>query len=238
LATDVDKLIEQARKAASDMGGLLALLLVVRTGDVSHVYFDPTKGQFIVNGRLVPLSTIRNQLTKIESDLGKKIVSYNDKLFSGQWEMPKWRTEMQKLVENSHVILAALAIGGIVLAARNDIVSRKLDRDTGYLDKFQAALRRGQVPSKPMANNRGKAYLRSSWVIYHLIEHQLKVRAGFKEAKRILTHAEHCHNRLGLGGIQEGCYEAALRGWMSIYEMPPIGSLVCGQFCKCYVIYR
>jgi hypothetical protein len=86
-----------------------------------------------------------------------------------------------------------------------------------------------------MMANRGRAYLQSAYVTYEVIDHRLHIDEGFVLARRILTPAEHCHTR---PDGKEGCFEVAAKGWLDIREMPPIGTLVCGQFCKCYIIYE
>lgn len=235
---EFDRLILQVSKASGNIGGLLSLLLAVKAHKSANINFSRATLRFSVDGKTVTLAAIRHQLLGIESALAALIIDYNTKLFLKQWTLAKWREEMEKLVENGHYIFGALALGSIAASIGNPVVQRKLARDTQALGRFAGALRAKQVPSLPLANNRGRAYLRSIYTTYWILDHQLHVEAGFSEGKRVLTPAEHCRNRLAPGGVQEGCYEAALRSWMPVAEVPPIGTLVCGQFCKCYIIYR
>jgi hypothetical protein len=235
---DFDRLILQVSKASTNMGGLVSLLLAIKGHKSKNIKFNPRTLQFYVDGKAVSLVSIRHQLGRIELALAALIIDYNDKLFNKVWTLKKWQDEMEKLVQNGHYIFAAFALGGLGVAINNAIVNRKIERDTNALARFAAALRAKQVPSLPLANNRGRTYLRSIYTTFWILDHRMHVEAGYTEAKRVLTPAEHCHNRLGPGGVQEGCYEAALRSWMPIAEMPPIGTLVCGQFCKCYLVYK
>lgn len=232
---EFDRLIKQADKAVQNMGGLLLLLLAVKRDDnLASVSWDAEKLQFIINGQPIPFQIIRKQLETLESKLVKKIIEYNTKLFNKTWNLAQWKAKMQELVENSHVLFAALAVGGIIAAVASPIVERKIERDQKALNGFATALKTKRVSVLTQAINRSKAYLRSAYVTYHLIEHNLQIALGKKEARRILRPAEHCRTRQGL----EGCFEVSAKSWIPIRDMPPIGTLLCGQFCKCFIIYR
>lgn len=234
---EYQQLIDQAEKAVGNFGGLISLLLAVKQG--TKVEYDPKRAAFYVDGRFVNVLPIRKELDRVELKIAALILSYNERLFNKQWTLAKWREEMDKLVESSHYIFAGLALGSIAKAVRDTTVARRLDRDKEALKRFAGAIQAKQVPSLPLAQNRGRAYIRSFYVTFQLLDQKAKIDAGFTEAKRVLTPAEHCRTQIqGQAIFKEGCYEAAARGWMSITEMPPIGTLVCGQFCKCYIIYK
>ena len=234
---DFERLIAQADKAVGNFGGLISLLLAVKSG--GKISFDPDLAAFFVDGKRVNVAVIRKELDRIDLKIAALIISYNEHLWNKEWTLAKWREEMDKLVENSHVIFAALAGGSIAKAVRDATVARRIARDQDALVRFSHAIRDGQVPSLPLAQNRGRAYRHSFYVTFHLLDQKAKIDAGLTEAKRMLTPAEHCHTQIqGQAVFKEGCYEAAARGWMSISEMPPIGTLVCGQFCRCYIVYK
>lgn len=230
---DFEQLIARARKTAGTFGGLLSLLLAVKGG--AQVSF--ANGSFYVGGHKVPAEMIRKELDRIELRIAATIALYNTRLWKGEWTLAKWREEMDKLVENSHLLFGGLALGSVALAAVNSTVERHIERDLGAVERFKTAIERKQVPSLPLAQNRGRAYIRSFRVSYQILEHKEKIEAGYNEAKRILTPAEHCHSELK-PPYRDGCFEVAMQGWMPIAQMPPIGTLLCGQFCKCYLIYR
>lgn len=58
-------------------------------------------------------------------------------------------------------------------------------------------------------------------------------RAGYDEARRFLSIAEHCHK-----SSLPGCVEEAERGWVSIDSVVPLGGCTCRGNCKCYMRYR
>lgn len=232
-----DQLIERALKTAGTFGGLLSLLLVVKRGKAKDITF--ASAAFFVGGKQVSAVLVQKELGRIELRIAALISSYNERLFNKQWTLAKWREEMERLVENSHILFAALALGGIGVAVRNPDVIRRIERDKTAVGRFARALRYKQVPSLPLAQNRGRAYLRSFYTTFQLLDQKVHIEAGFTEAKNILSAAEHCHTSIqGQAIHREGCYETSLRGWMPIKDMPPIGTRVCGQFCKCHLIYR
>lgn len=236
---DFDRLIEQANKTAQQWGGLVSLLLAIKAGRSAYVTFRPREAAFFVDGRKVGVELIRKELGRVELRIAVTIIAYNEKLWRGEWTIEKWRSEMEKLVRDSHYILGGLALGSLFAALDFDTVDRHVGRDVAALVRFARAFEIKQIPSLPLMQNRGRAYLRSFYMTYEQVNHQVHILGGFREGKRILTPAEHCRTRTHGHGVAEiGCFEAALRGWLPIASVAPIGTLICGQFCKCYIIYR
>jgi hypothetical protein len=232
MADDLNTLIRQARKAAQTTGGLLAILLVIKRG--RKVVWDPKRVRFVVDGKLIPISAVRKELARLDLKLAATIESYNRKLASGQWSIKKWRKEMDGLVQTSHILYGALALGGIAVALKDANVLRRTGRDLKAVAGWQYTIDNGLMKSLAMSNNRGRSYVRSFSVTYNILSQRMHILAGYDEAKRILTRAEHCRTKNGL----EGCFEVAQRGWIPIREMPPIGTLPCKQWCKCSILYR
>ncbi len=232
----LDELIAQARKAAQSMGGLLSILLAIQ--EHSKITFDRNQAAFFIDGKKVTATEIRKELERLESSTAATVLTYNQRLYNDVWNVTQWREAMEKLAENSHILFGAIALGSIAAAVRASTVKRRIERDHKALKRFAAALRSRQMPTQQMANNRVRAYLRSFSVTYAVLDQQVHIQAGYTEAKRVVTAAEHCRNSLAPGGVIEGCLEAAHRSWMPIQEMPPIGTLTCKQFCKCFIIYR
>jgi hypothetical protein len=227
---DRDK-VRKARKAALILGGLTALLLVPSAGQ--EVKWDPDKARFIVNGRTISYKQVQVELRRIDMRLAGQMSVFNDRLQSKQWTIAQWFKAVTEWAIASHLIYGALSAGGLVASVSNSVVRRRTERDLTAIKRFKYSQAKGLL-SKLQADGRIRAYIRSLHVTYHLLSQRMHILAGYTEARRILTPAEHCRTK----GHLEGCFEAAARGWMPIREMPPIGTLVCMQFCKCWILYR
>jgi hypothetical protein len=234
---NVDQLIKQAQVFANDTDGILLLLFTLKNNRIRKVTFD--KGHFKINERVLSFRDLQIQLRKFDDKLAKKILKYAEFLSLGIWTLEKWHREMEKLIENSHILYGALAIGSILFAIKDGTVIRRIERDKSYLEKFKKDIFRGKYTqdnkeiSSIKIRNRGRSYIRSASITYANLVHKLHITLGYKEAKRILTAKESCKRIQALNG----CID--IGGiWMPIKEMPPIGTLVCGQYCLCYLIFR
>lgn len=219
------------------MGGLFAILLVVKAGQAEKVKWDASNARFKVNGKIIPITAIRKELSRFELSIAAVIDTYNNKLWTKEWTIFKWRVEMEKLIENSHMLLAAFALGGLAAAlgaTSAKTTERRIERDMTAIKRYVFSLENNLIVSLPMMGNRSRAYLRSFMVTYHLLSQRAHILAGYTEARRMLSVAEHCRSKKGV----EGCMEVWLKRWMPIRQMPPIGTLVCMQWCKCHILYR
>lgn len=227
-------LLRIALEAARLRGGLLSALLTTRSRRANTVTWDSDTARFRVEGRTVPITRIRAELDRLESLQLYRMRGYNQKYWSRQWTIEKWRRAMIREMEETHTLAGALATGSIRDAAEDETVQRRIERDTQAVNRFAADILRQKVSSRAQADNRVRAYTRSPQVTFELLFQRENIRAGMTEARRRLSAAEHCRSKAGV----EGCLEAAQRGWMPIRDMPPKGTLVCKQFCKCWIEYR
>lgn len=199
---------------------------------VRDVQFE--NGQFIVNGQKVQPKEIQKLMRRMDTRISKILDQYADKLVSGEWDLEKWKEEVIKLLEGSHVLYAALALGSFALAVQSPATEKRIIKQVSYLSKFEKDLKKVKdVSTYTRLKSRLKSYVRSFHILYEHHNLQLHKKLGFTEAKRILTAVESCGP---IGGV-EGCIDYHDK-WVKISEMPSIGTLVCGQYCKCYLIYR
>ncbi len=242
--TQFEELIKRVDKAASRMGGLIAILLAVKERRSKDVTYDGA--DFYVKGVKVKAELINREMARVELKVGLTIISYNKKLWDRTWTLSQWQKAMERLTEENHLLFAALAWGGVefVLSktekdrAAAEILKRRTERDLKAVGKFAQAIKDKQVPNEQATNNRGRSYIRAWFVTYHILSHRAHIIAGYHEAKNMLTIAEHCKDKKTASGISSGCLELNRKGWLPIREMTPIGLRTCKQWCKCYIIYR
>lgn len=232
--SDVTRLEKQARARAARFGGVLALLLTLREGAIRGVHFSKTGGYFVVAGKKISARGLQIELQELDDRIAKLMALYAAYLANGTWTLDQWYAAMEKLLEESHWLFAGLAMGGLgAVALSSATVMRRIDRDKGFLRKFKGDIAKGKLQTAPQIKNRSRSYIRSAWITYGIMGHRLMISLGKRECMRILTANESCERRNDI----RGCVNVA-GVWMDIRKMPPLGSLVCGQYCKCYLIYR
>lgn len=229
---------KEADALAKKLPGVLPLLLTLKEGQIRTVTYDKSTGRFRIRGKIVPLSEIRRQLGIMEAQIAKTMDLYARRLATGVWTIEKWYVEMGKLIESSHTLFAALAVGSIAAATNIPDLVKTIDKELEFLLNFKKEIKRGRYITEDLLNvrpiiARSKSYIRAMFIQYAVLKHQLAILAGFTEAKRILTAQENCRSK----PETQGCWEAA-GVWMPIKDIPPIGTLTCGQYCKCYLIFR
>lgn len=227
---DVERLARQAGARASALGGILALLLA---GRIAEVRFNRTTGRFVLRGQSVGAAEIRRQLGVLEGRVARTMDLYAAKLMAAEWSVGRWHEEMAALIEESHILFGALALGSVAAAARDATVLARTERDLKYLGKYAA---KGRAENPRRRRRRHRAYMRSMFITFAQLDQQLQIALGMKFCRRRLTAQESCRRKPGT--ILLGCVEVHRMGWMPVEEMPPIGTLRCGQFCKCYLEYR
>lgn len=229
-------LIEKSRRVSAEFRWV-APAFFTRQG-IRQIQF--TNGNFVLDGRPISLGEMQYVLGKLDIKLAKIIESYVDKLASREWTLEKWKEEMIALLEGSHLIYAALAVGSVtaVLSSQSlenfeRIVSRQAEYLTGFVRDINTEKYGTIKQSVARIKSRAKSYVRALRITHQKFVLDLHKKLGFKEAKRILTAVESCtrientEGCLDIGGI-----------WMPIKSMPPIGTLVCGAYCKCYLVFR
>jgi hypothetical protein len=216
---------KKAREAALVIGGALVIILGLRSTS-KPVLWDASRASFIIEGRYVSAKTIREQILRIRIASGNRIVILTDRLANGLISLEQWRDEMKSVVSTSHILTAALGSGSIAAAAANEAVVSAVVEERAFLDKFAKDIPEKKL-STPTIKARAKSYLLAAGVTFAIVHHAIRKSAGYTEARRMRTAAESCKGCIAYAGI-----------WMSIDDVPPIGSLECRNYCRCFLEYR
>jgi hypothetical protein len=216
-----DEQIEQAEKDAESDAKWLLLMLLLKKG----VTFDAEKGRFYVDGKSVSITTIRNYLQRTEKRLAKKSIKLLDELKAGRITVERWQEEFSRNITSAHILAGAMALGSIKAAVNNVDVQERIDSELAYANNFASDLKE---EVGPRANARATSYFMAAAVTYGILEMSVRKLMGKQtEAMRIRRASESC----------VGCIEWSYE-WMPIEDMPEIGSLDCGGYCRCYIEYR
>jgi|GEM_PF-5976552 len=227
---DRRRIKEQAERDAKWLGlMLLAALSGGRGIDLSGqgIAWNLNERRFYVNGRPVPIEVIRGYLTRIETRLSARLIRITDKLTAGGITIGQWRAEFRDTIGSAHILAAGLALGSVAAAIANVTVMRRVSVEWYYIRGFADDLTSGKGISPGSLNRRIRSYLMAASVTYGVIEQAVQIASGKAEAMRIRRASESCI----------GCIHYAGQ-WMPIHQMPVIGSLQCGQYCRCYIVYR
>lgn len=248
----VEELKRERNETLEDIEQLSILLLLYlegKGGKNTDIRFDAAKGRFYVNGKSISISQIRKYLLRIERDQGRRISRLIDDLESGKITLAEWKERFDRSIRTTHLMVAALALGGLEVALSNTKVRELINEEIKYADNFAADIRKNanlpdgskepRKPRKPKGSvlsfrrikSRAKSYYRKAAITYGILEQTAREQLGIQtECKRILRAAESCRS----------CLYWAGKGWIPIADQPPVGSnrLICERYCRCYLIYR
>jgi len=216
---------ERARETAVEIGGLVALLLGVSAGKHT-VSWDPRSLRFIVDGRYISLETVRRAILQIETRIGLRISRITDRFVAGEITLEDWLAETQKLVGSSHILMAALGLGSIAAAVASSAVQANITREKGFLTRFAQDIHKKGL-SAAAIKARAKSYFHAARILFGNLSLDAHKITGYNEVRRVRTAAESC----------KGCIRWAGR-WLPIGEMPPLGTLQCRNYCKCFFEFR
>lgn len=258
--TETEKREKNAEALTLYVGGVLALLLLEPLGR-GRVSFK--NGEFYLDGRRVSVDTIREQIIRLEIKMSIRIGEYARLLHDGVWSIERWREEMADLIVAGQIVAGALAAGSIKKAIENADVKARSDEQKKYLDGFTgeilAASATGAIfvgmaarqkiaegdlsvsrysekqsrtaPAPQLSPNRirsrSKSYVLAAAVTFAAVHMAVSKAIGKKEARRVRRAAESCN----------ACIYWSYK-WFPIDEMPAIGTLTCGHWCRCYIEYR
>lgn len=242
--------LELERQADDMSQGLLLLLFLGRKNISSNrsVEFDRRKGVFRIDGKVVSVTTIRIFLAQIEKIGAKRLAEHLADFQAGRITRAEWERRTATTIKISHLLAAALALGGIDQAEDSPELEKKTEEERQYLLGFSRDIKAGRLSNAKMAA-RAKSYMLAVAVTYWTLDQLEKERLQtvkrvkkiiggtpidkieidklYKEARRYRRASESCGGCLEYSGY-----------WMPIKDMPPIGSLDCASRCRCFIVYR
>jgi hypothetical protein len=231
------KVAESDARADAKKLALLLLLLFRRaqSPDPRKITFDESTLKFRIDGRAVSITSIRMYLQRIQDRFARQLVLLTLQLEKGEITIAAWQREFERTITSGHILAGALILGSISSSVNHRAVLERIDEQLRFLDAFGEAIRARQAGSFGKIRARAKSYLQAIHLTFTGIELQQRIALGVEtEARRRLRPAEHCHNSIDT----PGCIELALKDWIPIDEMVPIGQATCTIWCKCFIEYR
>lgn len=226
--------IEQAEKDAEKDAEWLSLLLLIflqkkdKEG-AELVRFDAAKGRFYYKGRSVSVKQIRKYLERIENRYAHHLDKITEDLLNGEITIGEWKRSFERKITSSHILAGALALGGIAVAARNQMVQTAINSELRFADEFSEAVRKKKAGTYAQVRARARSYARAAAITFANAELESRKLMGIQiKARRLRRASESCKD----------CIYWSRRGWIPIQIMPRIGSLTCRHYCRCFIEYR
>lgn len=193
--------------------------------------WNPQANQYISeNGRFVPRSRIRAELSRFTRDISNQMENISRALIDGDIGLGAWQTQMMQLSKEANLAGAALERGGWYQMNQSDfgIVGNKVRGEYDYLQNFANQIADGTQRLDGTLPARARLYGEQSRVMYHEMGGRSATRDGFDEERSNLNPGESCQQ----------CIDEDSKKWVPRGSLVPIGQRTCLSHCNCSMSYR
>jgi hypothetical protein len=202
--------------------------------------FDEKRKRFRdKDGRLVSRREVRPLIDKLTNTVAKDAAKIANRYQSGQINLAQFEIEMRELLKSGHIIASSVGRGGRERMTLSDWakVGNKIKWQNQYLSRFARKIGQGKI-AKIATASRARSYASSIYISYAnaFQTAQTEFVAGggdINPEREMLCYLEQ--------NSEEGCVECtadAAAGPMPVSEMGELGSRICGDFCKCEIIFE
>lgn len=207
--TETKDAVGLARKVSK---GLAALLLITRPDD---------------NFKLD--RAIRREIDKLSIHAKERILLLTAQLRSKKITVALWAKEMKKIVKNSHLVAMIAGVGGFKKVKEKDVKAarKKIKSEIGYLENLTKKVKTGAVA---LIKLKSRAVLYVSGILTTFYKAVIGNRPSDTLVRRIRNARESCRECIA--------WDHHNKGWIPIGEMAEIGSLICGNHCKCHLEFK
>lgn len=193
--------------------------------------YDPTKRKFIDGNAYVSHLETRAAIDRLTEFIKKQSAKYAKAFNDGKMSPDEFNAAMRELLKSGHIVSASVGRGGKDRMTAGDWgrVGRKIKWQYGFLDKFTRKLKTG----KPInVRSRAAAYVDAIYISYAdsfkvaQTENPTTGGSGFL-VKLVQNSTEGCAE----------CEADAALGFIPVEEMGEIGTRICGDWCKCDLVF-
>jgi len=192
-------------------------------------YNEQTR-QYERDGVVITAVMLRELIDKLTTYSRTQAKRLGRQLEAGTITPEQFAAAMSTLLASAHIIAASVGRGGRNRVTDADYrkIDKKVEWQRGYLKKFVASVAAGTVIAGISA--RAASYISAIYPTFAntRFDEQQRGVNGEKIQVRLVTNS------------QEGCSECAedeAQGWMPVEDMGEIGSRICGDFCKCDLVF-
>jgi len=196
-------------------------------------YYRQVGGQ---RKQFIPPHNIKLDITRFSQQMCLLQREWTQPLLSEQIDTQEWYNGVTRLMKYSYRAVIDVARGSVtpMTVQEEREFLRIIDEEVGKFNLYAKQIAAGDIPLDGRIMNAacslGKRLNRifENWKLWDARQ------SGFIEARRRLSHAEHCRN----SETRYGCVELARQGWKPIWDITPIGDATCWDGCLCELEYR
>jgi len=175
---------------------------------------------------------VQAAIDALTDHVGKQAAIIAKRYESGVINLPQFEIDMRALLKSGHIVAASVGKGGRARMTQSDwgALGNRIKSEYAYLGKFSRSIAAGRI-SKILTSRRAALYSAAIRITFHqqYAKEQKAIRDGEQEkVRRTLNAAESCI---------ECVYYAGL-GFIPLDEMPELGTLECGPFCRCHLEFE
>lgn len=191
-----------------------------------------------VGDQLKAVSTelIKRDVNRFAHGMQVQLRGLTNQMLAGQLPAQQWYDESARLLKLSYRATADVAGGSGEDMNREDrqrwlelalLLLLLLNRAADDLN-VGVVPRDGRLTSYIGSLGAANNELYENWRLGQALDR------GYREARRVLTDADHCRDSKG----RPGCVELAALGWQPIEKVVRIGGATCRRHCKCLMEFR
>jgi hypothetical protein len=192
--------------------------------------YNPKTLQFVAgNNRPLSQQAVSREVEKAVTRAQLDLRNLGRRLSAGEITLPDFQVAQRDQLKALHMLTASVAKGGRERMTQSDWgkAGQKLKVQYAYANQFAREIEQGKI-SKLQLEYRSGLYAAPARLTYYNTQLDEAKKVGMGECRRVVHSFEGC----------SACREWAAKGWMSIDDMPPIGTLLCRHFCLCTIEYR
>ncbi len=184
----------------------------------------------------LPQLSVKLDVNRFALGVQKDLRNLTNQLLSGQMPAQRWYDESARLLKLSYRASVDVARG-----TREGMTDEEKQKWITLVLLLLLLLNRAaddiNVGEFPM-DGRLTAYIGALGAanngLYENWRTGQAINLGYREARRVLTPADHCHD----SDDRPGCVELAALGWVPIQQVVRLGDATCRQHCKCVMEYQ
>lgn len=175
------------------------------------------------NGKYVSVKLVRDTIDVFVQKIAARLERATQDLLLQRIDVATWQVRSKNILKAAFIDADALAKGGIRNFEAHDWtrLANRNRKQFKYLDKFARAVKKGKLSEKQIIA-RAKSYAAA-------------VRTNYEQARQGVWSQDYTYSKRVLHAM-ESCSECrawADKGFVASGVQPVIGTLICGQFCRC-----